>query len=55
MLFPVYPGDDPAHENSKFWAATPGGKLELNIVNASAVEGMEVGAEYYIDITPVGA
>lgn len=48
---PVYHKDDPAHENSKFWSATPGGELKLNVVNADAVDGLEVGAEYYVDIT----
>lgn len=48
---PVYGNRDPNHENSKFWAATPSGKLELGTVNAAAVAGLEPGVEFYIDIT----
>lgn len=49
---PVYGNGDPAHENSKFWAASPGGKLELNCVNPAAVAELELGKEYYLDFTP---
>ena len=52
VFHPVYHGGDLKHENAKFWAATPGGELRLNIVNARAVEGLEVGQEYYVDVTP---
>jgi hypothetical protein len=53
VMTPVYGNGDPDHENTKFWKASPGGKLELNIVNAEAVEGFEVGKEYYLDFSPV--
>lgn len=49
VLHPVTGG---SVENKAFWEATPAGKLELSVVNFSAVEGLEVGKEYYIDITP---
>lgn len=52
VFHPVYHKDDPNHENSKFWAQTPGGELKLDVVNAAAVDGLEVGAEYFLDITP---
>lgn len=45
---PVY-SSDPAHENKKFWDATPGGLLEMNSVRQ---QSFTVGAEYYIDFTP---
>jgi len=48
-LSPVYGNGDPNHENSKFWAASPGGKLELNCVNPQAIAEFELGKEYYID------
>jgi hypothetical protein len=48
VMTPVF-GD--SEENKKFFAATPGGKLELNVVNPDAAEQLEVGQEYYIDIT----
>lgn len=52
IMSPVYGNGDPNHENTKFWQASPGGKLELNVVNAAAVERFEVGKEYYLDFTP---
>lgn len=54
-MTPVYGKGDPAHENSKFWAASPGGKFELNCVNADAVRQFELGHEYYFDISPASA
>lgn len=53
VLNPVYGNGDPNHENSKFWDATPGGELRLNVVNPAAVAQFELGKEYYIDFTPV--
>lgn len=51
-MSPVYGNGDPEHENTKFWAASPSGKLELGIINAAAADLFEVGAEYYVDFTP---
>lgn len=51
-MSPVYANNDPAHENSKFWAASPGGAFALNTVNKEAVDSLELGGEYYIDIHP---
>lgn len=51
-LSPVYGGNDPAHENAKFWEASPSGEFRLDVVNVDAVKHMEIGREYYIDITP---
>lgn len=53
-LSPVYGNNDPKHENSKFWAASPSGSFQLGTVNKSAVAQLELGAEYYIDITKAG-
>ena len=50
-MSPVY-STEPGTENKKFWNATPTGSLEFNTVNLEAVEGLELGAEYYLDITP---
>ncbi len=44
---PVY-SSDPAHENKKFWDATPSGKIELGMVNQKAVDQFELGKEYYV-------
>ncbi|MGD9726393.1 MAG: hypothetical protein AB7L09_21600 [Nitrospira sp.] len=49
---PVYHKGDPAHENSKFWEASPSGKLELGTINEEAWSQFEMGKEYYLDFTP---
>jgi hypothetical protein len=49
---PVYANGDPEHENSKFWRATPSGKLELGTINPEAWQNFEIGKEYYVDFTP---
>lgn len=49
---PVYANDDPKHENSIFWAYSPGGLFKLDTVNKAAVDGLVLGREYYLDITP---
>ena len=51
-LSPVYGGNDPNHENAKFWQASPSGSLELGCINLDAAEAFELGKEYYIDFTP---
>lgn len=50
-MSPVYGNNDPNHENTKFWEASPSGSLTLGTVNAAAVAQFELGAEYYIDFT----
>ncbi len=50
-LSPVYGNNDPQHENTKFWAATPSGSVELGTVNGSAAAYFELGEEYYLDFT----
>lgn len=52
-MFPVYGNGDPNHENTKFWQASPSGKLELNCVNAAASDYFKVGQEYYLDFKKV--
>lgn len=51
VMSPVYGNGDPGHENTKFWQASPSGSFNLGVVNLAAVEHMELGKEYYIDIT----
>lgn len=44
-----------SEENKAFWAATPGGQITLSCVNPEAVAELELelGAELYVDFTPV--
>lgn len=39
-------------ENTKFWKASPSGKLDLGCINLEAANALELGKEYYIDFTP---
>jgi hypothetical protein len=52
VMSPVYGNGDPNHENTKFWNASPAGRLELGTVNPEAWKQFELGKEYYIDFTP---
>ncbi len=51
VMSPVYGNGDPNHENTKFWDATPSGKLELGCANLKAAEMFDIGQEYYVDFT----
>lgn len=42
-------GDSP--ENRAFYAATPGGQIELACANAEAVKAFDIGGEFYVDFT----
>lgn len=48
-LSPVSTGSD---ENKTFYAATPGGSIDLQTINEEAGKQFELGREYYIDFTP---
>lgn len=47
-LNPVTSGSD---ENKSFYAATPGGTIELSVVNADVGEQFGIGDEFYVDFT----
>lgn len=49
---PVFANNDPKHENSKFWDASPSGELRLGTVNPEAWQQFELDGEYYLDFTP---
>lgn len=51
-MSPVYGNGDPAHENTKFWQASPSGSLSLGCINAAAAAQFELGKDYYVDFTP---
>ena len=52
-LQPVY-DSDPKSENGQFYKFTPGGKIELETINAAAAASLKIGTEVYVDFTPVG-
>lgn len=47
-MVPVTCGSE---ENKKFFQYTPGGSLDLQVLNHEAAEQLVPGKEYYIDIT----
>ena len=49
VLSPVCPGNDPKHENPKFWDSSPTGEIRLGTVNPDAWQAFEIGKEYYVD------
>lgn len=51
--YAVYGNGDPTHENTKFWQASPSGKLTLDCVNEAASSQFKVGQEFHLDMTPV--
>jgi hypothetical protein len=48
-LVPVTCGSE---ENKQFYKWTPGGAIDLAILNPAAADAFEVGKPYYIDFTP---
>ncbi len=54
IMSPVYREGDPVHENTKFWQATPSGRLELGCANLDAAQYFALGKEYYLDFTEAG-
>ncbi len=54
VMVPVYANNDPAHENTKFWNATPSGEIRLGTINQEAAQQFELDQEYYVDFTPAG-
>jgi opacity protein-like surface antigen len=49
QLHPVSSGSD---ENKKFFEATPGGQIQLSVVNEEIGKHFPIGAEVYVDFTP---
>lgn len=51
-LRPVY-DPNPESENGRFFQSTPGGQIDLTVVNESAMNQFKAGEEYYVDFSPV--
>lgn len=49
-MYPVHSGSE---ENKSFYQYTPGGSLDLQVLNPEAAKMFQPGKEYYIDISPV--
>ncbi len=49
---PVTSGSE---ENEKFFKYTPWGELKFGTINKAAADQFEIGAEYYLDLTPTAA
>ena len=45
QMYPVYGGSP---ENDEFFAATPGGEINLQILNPKAMAEFQAGVEYYV-------
>jgi len=54
VMYPVCDTGNAKSDNSKFWQATPNGKIELGTINPEAAAHFRVGMELYVDFTPVG-
>lgn len=50
-MSPVY-DSNPDSENGKFFAATPGGTVDMWVTRPEVAEQFPLGAEFYIDFTP---
>ena len=51
-LTPVMGAPGGTDENSRFFDATPSGRIELGTVNEDAAKAFELGKAYYVDFTP---
>jgi len=45
---------DGSDKDKAFWRATPSGSIKLAVLNEKAIEGLELGAKYYVDFTLAG-
>lgn len=41
-----------SRENEEYWEWTPSGSFEMQTINKVVADQLEVGKEYYIDISP---
>lgn len=50
-LMPVSGGSE---ENQRFYAATPGGSIDLSVVSEQVGNNFGIGEEFYVDFTKAG-
>jgi hypothetical protein len=50
--FSMHPVYGESEENKAFFAATPGGTIDMWVTNPAVAEQFPVGAEFYVDFTP---
>jgi hypothetical protein len=53
VMSPVVGNGDPESENSQFFKYTPSGVINLSTVNEAAAAQFKIGAEVYVDFTPI--
>lgn len=41
-----------SEENAMFGKYTPSATFDMNVYNKRAIEGLEAGQDYYVDVTP---
>lgn len=51
MLSPVY-DSNPESENGRFFSATPGGHIDLQVMRPEVVAAFQVGQAFYVDFAP---
>lgn len=51
-LTPVVGGQG-NQENDQFFKYTPGGSIDLQVMNPEAADQFNIGQEFYVDFTPV--
>ncbi len=50
-MSPVY-DSDPESENGKFFAATPGGTVDMWVTRSEVAAQFQLGQTFYVDFTP---
>lgn len=48
----LQPVSGDSDENKAFYAATPGGSIDLSTINEDALKQFEIGREFYVDFIP---
>lgn len=54
QVIKLQPVTDGSEENKRFYAATPGGYIDLAVVPKEVGDAFDIGAEFYVDFIPAG-